>query len=196
MDTATKIRDEIALTSKLLASIAADDALVAAIASVAQQFVACLLAGGKVLWCGNGGSAADAQHLAAEFVVRFTVDRPALASLALTVDTSALTACANDYGYDHVFGRQVMALGNPGDALVGISTSGNSTSVVNALLAARGKGITTIGMTGSTGGKMAAVCDTLLRVPSDRTQNIQEAHILFGHIIVGLMEQTLFPEKF
>jgi D-sedoheptulose 7-phosphate isomerase len=196
MDFEKRICDEVTLTSTLLQQIAADPTLVSAIATVAAQFVSCLQAGGKVLWCGNGGSAADAQHLAAEFVVRFTVDRPALASLALTVDTSTLTACANDYGYDHVFGRQVIALGNPGDILVGISTSGNSSSVVNALLAAKSKGILAIGMTGATGGKMADICDLILRVPCSRTQNIQEAHILFGHIIVGLMEETLFPEKF
>jgi D-sedoheptulose 7-phosphate isomerase len=196
MDFEKRIRDEVTLTSTLLRQIAADPAQVAAIATVAEQFVACMQAGGKVLWCGNGGSAADAQHLAAEFVVRFTVNRPALPSIALSVDTSILTACANDFGYDQVFARQVEAFGNKGDILVGISTSGNSPSVVCALRTAREKGLVTIGMTGASGGAMAALCDTLLAVPSNRTQNVQEAHILFGHIIVGLMEETLFPDSF
>jgi D-sedoheptulose 7-phosphate isomerase len=196
MDFEKRIRDEANLTATLLQKIAQDAGLVKKIATVAEQFVACMQAGGKVLWCGNGGSAADAQHLAAEFVIRFTVNRPALASLALTVDTSILTAGSNDFGYDKVFARQVEALGREGDILVGISTSGNSESVVCALRTAREKGISTIGFTGQGGGKMADLCDTLLCVPSDRTQNIQEAHILFGHIIVGLMEETLFPENF
>jgi D-sedoheptulose 7-phosphate isomerase len=196
MDFEQRIRDEITLTTTLLQAIAADPALVAAIATVAEQFVACMKAGGKVLWCGNGGSAADAQHLAAEFVVRFTRPRPALPSLALSVDTSVLTACANDFGFDQVFARQVQALGHPGDVLVGISTSGKSESVLCALRAAREKGLVTIGLTGATGGEMPTLCDTLLRVPSERTQNVQEAHILFGHIIVGLMEETLFPDSF
>ena len=196
MDFEKRIRNEIALTSDLLQQVAADPAQVTAIATVAEQFIACMKAGGKVLWCGNGGSAADAQHLAAEFVVRFTVNRPALPSIALSVDTSILTACANDFGYEHVFARQVEAFGRKGDVLVGISTSGNSASVVCALRTAREKGLVTVGLTGAGGGKMSQLCDTLLAVPSQRTQNIQEAHILFGHIIVGLMEETLFPDSF
>lgn len=191
-----RVRREVELAAELLRRVTEDAELVREIATVAEQFVACLRGGGKVLWCGNGGSAADAQHLAAEFVVRFTVDRPALASLALSVDTSVLTACANDFGYEHVFARQVEALGRRGDVLVGISTSGNSPNVVCALQAARAKAMVTVGFTGASGGKMSELCDTILRVPSNRTQNIQEAHILFGHIIVGLMEETLFPENF
>jgi D-sedoheptulose 7-phosphate isomerase len=191
-----RIHEEVSLTAAMLLEIAADEGLMGEIATVAEQFIACMRSGGKVLWCGNGGSAADAQHLAAEFVVRFTVGRPALPSLALTVDTSVLTACANDFGYEQVFARQVEALGRTGDVLVGISTSGNSPTVLCALETARKAGMVTIGFTGATGGKMAGLCETLLRVPSERTQNIQEAHILFGHIIVGLMEETLYPEKF
>jgi D-sedoheptulose 7-phosphate isomerase len=191
-----RIHEEVSLTAAMLLEIAADAALMDEIATVADQFIACMRSGGKVLWCGNGGSAADAQHLAAEFVVRFTVGRPALPSLALTVDTSVLTACANDFGYEQVFARQVEALGRKGDVLVGMSTSGNSPTVLCALETARNAGLATIGFTGASGGKMAGLCDTLLRVPSERTQNIQEAHILFGHIVVGLMEETLYPEKF
>jgi D-sedoheptulose 7-phosphate isomerase len=191
-----RIHEEVSLTAAMLLEIAADEALMDEIATVAEQFIACMRGGGKVLWCGNGGSAADAQHLAAEFVVRFTVGRPALPSLSLTVDTSVLTACANDFGYEQVFARQVEALGKKGDVLVGLSTSGNSPTVLCALEAARAAGIKTVGFTGKGGGKMAGLCDTLLKVPSERTQNIQEAHILFGHIVVGLMEETLYPEKF
>jgi D-sedoheptulose 7-phosphate isomerase len=196
MDFTKQIREEISLTSGLLAQIADDAALTRQIATVVEHFVTAMRSGDKVLWCGNGGSAADAQHLAAEFVVRFTVNRPALPSLALSVDTSALTACANDFGYEQVFARQVEALGREGDVLVGLSTSGNSPNVVAALKTARERKLITIGMTGADGGKMAEFCDTLLRVPSRRTQNIQEAHGVFGHIIVQLMEQALFPEKF
>jgi phosphoheptose isomerase len=128
-----RIHEEVSLTAAMLLEIAADEALMDEIATVAEQFIACMRSGGKVLWCGNGGSAADAQHLAAEFVVRFTVGRPALPSLALTVDTSVLTACANDFGYEQVFARQVEALGHKGDVLVGMSTSGNSPTVLCAL---------------------------------------------------------------
>jgi len=191
-----RIHEEVSLTAAMLLEIAADEGLMGEIATVADQLIACMRSGGKVLWCGNGGSAADAQHLAAEFVVRFTRSRPALASLALTVDTSVLTACANDFGYEQVFARQVEAFGNKGDVLVGMSTSGNSPTILGALHAARARGLITIGFTGAGGGKMAGLCDTILRVPSERTQNIQEAHILFGHIVVGLMEETLFPETF
>jgi len=191
-----RIHEEVSLTAAMLLEIAADETLMGEIATVAEQFIDCMRGGGKVLWCGNGGSAADAQHLAAEFVVRFTVGRPALPSLALSVDTSVLTACANDFGYEQVFARQVEALGRKGDVLVGISTSGNSPTILCALEAARNAGIVTVGFTGKGGGKMAELCDTMLRVPSERTQNIQEAHILFGHIVVGLMEETLYPEKF
>jgi D-sedoheptulose 7-phosphate isomerase len=196
MDFEKRIREEIILAGGLLQQIAADPALVHEIAKVAEQFVACLREGGKVLWCGNGGSAAEAQHLAAEFVVRFTVARPALPSMSLTVDTSVLTACANDFGYDQVFARQVEAFGHPADVLVALSTSGNSPGILRALETARSRGLVTVGFTGANGGKMPPLCDTLLRVPSERTQNIQEAHAVFGHIIVALMEESLFPEKF
>lgn len=147
-----------------------------------------LAEGHKVLFCGNGGSAADSQHLAAEFVGRFQKERKGLPAIALTVDTSILTAVANDYGYDTVFARQVQALGEPGDVLVGISTSGNSKNVLLAVEEAKAKGITCIGMTAEGGGKMAAACDICLAVPAKVTARAQEMHILMGHILCELVD--------
>jgi D-sedoheptulose 7-phosphate isomerase len=149
------------------------------------------LAGGhKILFCGNGGSAADSQHLAAEIVGRFQKERPSLPALALTVDTSVLTAVANDYGYDTVFSRQVEGLGNDGDVLVGISTSGNSKNVIAAIEAARKKRMKVIGFTGIGGGKMADLCDVCLAVPSRVTARTQEMHIMMGHILCEIAEET------
>ncbi len=155
---------------------------------IALCLVESLAAGGKILWCGNGGSAADAQHLAAEIVGRFRRERRGLASIALTTDTSILTAVANDYGYEAVFSRQVESLGNSGDVLVGISTSGNSPNVVRAVEAARAQGLKTIGFTGEGGGRMAALCDYLFAVPSRDTARVQEAHILAGHMLCDWIE--------
>lgn len=149
------------------------------------------LAGGhKILFCGNGGSAADSQHLAAEIVGRFQKERPSLPALALTVDTSVLTAVANDYGYDTVFSRQVEGLGNDGDVLVGISTSGNSKNVIAAIEAARKKQMKVIGFTGMGGGKMADLCDVCLAVPSKVTARTQEMHIMMGHILCEIAEEA------
>lgn len=149
------------------------------------------LAGGhKILFCGNGGSAADSQHLAAEIVGRFQKERPSLPALALTVDTSVLTAVANDYGYDTVFSRQVEGLGNDGDVLVGISTSGNSKNVIAAIEAARKKRMKVIGFTGIGGGKMADLCDVCLAVPSKVTARTQEMHIMIGHILCEIAEEA------
>ena len=145
--------------------------------------------GGKILFMGNGGSAADAQHLAAEFVGRFEKERRGLAAIALTTDTSILTAVGNDYGFDQVFSRQIQALARPGDVVFGISTSGNSPNVVQALIAAKDVGAITIGMTGESGGKMAAVCDLCIQVPSKRTARIQEAHILIGHVVCAAVDE-------
>ena len=144
--------------------------------------------GHKVLFCGNGGSAADSQHLAAEFVGRFQKERKGLPAIALTVDTSILTAIANDYGYETVFARQVQALGEAGDVLVGISTSGNSQNVLLAIKEAKKKGITCIGMTAEGGGKMAEECDICLAVPAKVTARAQEMHILMGHILCELVD--------
>ena len=144
--------------------------------------------GHKVLFCGNGGSAADSQHLAAEFVGRFQKERKGLPAIALTVDTSILTSVANDYGYEAVFARQVQALGERGDVLVGISTSGNSKNVLLAIEEAKAKGITCIGMTAEGGGKMAEICDICLAVPVRVTARAQEMHILMGHILCELVD--------
>lgn len=146
--------------------------------------------GGKIVFFGNGGSAADAQHLAAELVVRYRQERPAMAAIALTTDSSILTACANDYSYDHIFTRQVEALVRPEDAVIGISTSGNSPNVLAGLEAARRLGAVTIGFTGRDGGKMPSLCDALLVVPSDVTARIQEMHIMIGHALCDLLEQA------
>jgi D-sedoheptulose 7-phosphate isomerase len=156
--------------------------------AIALAMTASLHAGGKILWCGNGGSAADAQHLAAEIVGRFCQNRRGLPSIALTTDTSILTAVANDFGFETVFSRQVEALGNAGDLLVGISTSGNSPNVVKALEQARGQGLVTVAFTGEGGGKAAAFADHLLAVESRETARIQEAHILAGHMLCDWIE--------
>ncbi|HEV2213994.1 MAG TPA: D-sedoheptulose 7-phosphate isomerase, partial [Terracidiphilus sp.] len=147
-----------------------------------------VLAGKKVLWCGNGGSAADSQHLAAELMGRFRRERRGLASVALTTDTSILTAIGNDYGYDRVFARQVEALCNPGDVLVGISTSGNSRNVCAAVETAKSIGAYTVAFTGESGGKLASLADIILRMPSSDTARIQEGHILCGHMLCDWIE--------
>jgi D-sedoheptulose 7-phosphate isomerase len=155
-----------------------------------------LKTGGKLLVAGNGGSAADAQHLVAEFVVRLTVNRPALRAVALTTDTSILTASGNDYGYDHVFSRQLEALGQKGDVFLGISTSGSSPNILLAVETARKLGLTTIGFTGNGGGKMKAICDHNVIVPSNITMNIQEAHLALEHIFCMLVERFTFGIDF
>lgn len=148
--------------------------------------------GGRVFFCGNGGSAADAQHLAAELSGRFYFDRPPLAAEALHVNTSYITAVANDYAYDVIFSREVDAFCKEGDILVGISTSGNSANVLKAFETAKGKGVLTIAMTGESGGKMASISDILINVPSNDTPRIQESHITIGHIICQIVEEELF----
>lgn len=150
-----------------------------------------LKAGGKVLICGNGGSASDSQHMAAEFTGRFVKDRPPIAAIALSTDTSALTCISNDYSFAEVFSRQVLALGRPGDCLIGISTSGNSENVLKAVDAAAGIGMTTLGLLGRDGGKLAARCQHKIIVPSQSTARIQEAHILIIHTMCGVVEGAL-----
>jgi len=163
-------------------------------AHVDQAINACvysLRGGGKLMLCGNGGSAADSQHLAAEFTGRFIKDRPPIAAIALSTDTSALTCIANDYSFDAIFARQVLAIGKPGDCLIAISTSGNSGNVLAAVAAAKALGITCIGLLGRDGGKLKAECDIAIVVPSQVTARIQEAHILIGHSLCGAVEQQL-----
>ncbi len=159
--------------------------------AVANKMIDVLNAGGKILWCGNGGSAADAQHLAAELVGRFQRERRGIASIALTTDPSVMTSIANDYGFVAVFKRQVEALGRPGDMLVGISTSGNSENVCVALEEARRMGLYTVAMTGGSGGRMAPLADTLICVPSNATARVQEAHIFCGHVMCDLVEAAV-----
>ncbi|GFK93265.1 Phosphoheptose isomerase [Fundidesulfovibrio magnetotacticus] len=162
-----------------------------AVVAAGRTLALCLAKGGKILFCGNGGSAADAQHLAAEFVNRFQLERPPLPALALTTDTSVLTAIGNDYGFDQVFSKQVQALGRPGDVLVGISTSGNSPNVVAAMRLAREKGLTTIGMAGKNG-EIVQFSDLALLVPHGVTAMVQEIHIACGHLLCKLADHYLF----
>ena len=171
------------------------EACAADIARAAELLVNALLDGGKVLLCGNGGSAADSQHLAAEFVSALTRDRvrPAIPAIALTTDTSILTAIANDFGFEGVFARQVEALGRPGDVLVGISTSGGSPDVIRAVEAARDQGLRTIALTGRGGGPLAEVADVAIRVPSEVTSHIQECHIAIGQLLAFMAEEALYP---
>jgi len=154
--------------------------------------VKCYKAGGKLMVAGNGGSAADAQHIVAELVSRFYIDRPGLPALALTTDTSILTAVGNDYGYEDVFSRQVEANGAAGDLFLAISTSGNSPNIIKAIQAAQDKGIPVIGLTGQGGGKMAELCEICIQVPSKDTPRVQEVHILIGHILCDHIEQVMF----
>lgn len=192
-DAASAIARHLAESEALLARMRADPALPGRIEAAAAACARAIAAGGKVLFCGNGGSAADAQHLAGELVSRFHYDRPGMAGLALTVDSSVLTAIGNDYGYERGFARQVEALGRAGDVLVGISTSGRSPNVLRAMEAARRRDMTTIGLTGRDGGPMAALCDIELRMPSDSTPLVQQGHIVAGHMICALVEATVCP---
>lgn len=162
-----------------------------AFSRLAERCVSALESGGKIVFFGNGGSAADAQHLAAELVVRYRANGRALAALALTTDTSILTACSNDFSYDDIFARQIEALGRPNDVAIGISTSGNSPNVIKALEAARALGMVAAGFSGRDGGKMVGLCDPLIVVPSPVTARIQEMHILIGHALCDVLEQRL-----
>ena len=173
-------------------AILADFVLLEQIRLVAARMVAVYGAGGKVLLAGNGGSAADAQHIAAELVGRFYFDRPPLAALALTTNTSTLTAIGNDYGYEVLFARQVQAHGRAGDLFIGISTSGRSPNILAALTEARRLGLITVGLTGMAGQAMAPFCDHWLAVPSHNTPRIQEGHIIIGHTLCALVEKAIF----
>lgn len=172
--------------------LAGDANFVSMVADAARAITASIRGGGTIFFFGNGGSAADAQHIAAEFAGRYLRERPGLPGLALTTNTSCLTAVSNDYGYDHVFARQLLAVGKAGDVAVGISTSGNSASVLHAVEAAREKKLVTIGMTGAAGGKLKPLVDHCLCVASNNAARIQEAHILIGHILCEIVEEDLF----
>jgi D-sedoheptulose 7-phosphate isomerase len=173
----------------------AAEELAAPLARAAEVIAGCLHAGGKLLICGNGGSAADAQHYATELVARlYQRERPAMAAIALTTDTSALTALANDYGFEHIFSRQLEALGRPGDVLLALSTSGNSPNVLCAMEEAKRRDIACIAFTGEDGGAMARHADVLLAVPSRNTMRIQEIHLALGHTLCKLVEELVYPQ--
>jgi D-sedoheptulose 7-phosphate isomerase len=172
--------------------IASDPEILHLVEEIAKRCCTALRAGNKILFAGNGGSAADAQHLAGELVSRLNFDRPGLAAFALTTDTSVLTAIGNDYGYDRLFARQLNAVGAAGDVFFAISTSGRSPNVLRALEEARRKKIVTVGFTGQTQGDMQPLCDFCLEIPSPATPKIQEGHMILGHIICGLIERELF----
>ncbi|HNL39785.1 MAG TPA: D-sedoheptulose 7-phosphate isomerase [Saprospiraceae bacterium] len=186
------IHDKIAASIATKQAVLADLVLLQKIEQAARAMIDAFRADGKVLFCGNGGSAADAQHIAAELSGRFYTDRPPLFAEALHVNSSYVTAVANDYGYEQVFARMVEAAGRPGDVLVAISTSGNSPSILQAVEKAASKGMKVVGMTGTSGGKMAERCHVLLNVPSTDTPRIQEVHILIGHILCELVEKEIF----
>ena len=188
----TYIRAQIEETQRIMVAILEDDRLLKRLEDAAEACVTSLKNGGKILLAGNGGSAADAQHIAGEFVSRFAIDRPGLPAIALTTDTSILTAIGNDYGYDMLFARQVQALAQKGDVLIAYSTSGKSPNVIAALQEAQHRGVECIGMTGSRGGQMKELCDYYLEVPSPDTPKIQEGHAVMGHILCGLVERVLF----
>ncbi|HXC33721.1 MAG TPA: D-sedoheptulose 7-phosphate isomerase [Verrucomicrobiae bacterium] len=179
------IQSSIEVHSRLL------EACLPALSGAAEALIAAYRSGHKAIFFGNGGSAADAQHLAAEFVGRYLLERPPLPALALHANTSSVTAIANDYGYDQVFARQLQALAAPGDVAVGISTSGNSRSVLEALAVARKMGVATIGLTGASGGRMREMVDVLIAAPSSETPRIQECHVLVGHALCDAVEQAL-----
>lgn len=189
-----QIRKRVEQSIEVKQKISEDDLLIRSIRECVEVIVAAFRNGNKVLFCGNGGSASDAQHLAAEFSGRFYLDRDALPAEALHCNTSYLTAVANDYSYDVIYSRMIIGIGNKEDVLIGLSTSGNSKNIVNAFEAAQEKGMTTIAFTGSTGGSLKDLADILLNVPSDDTPRIQESHIMIGHIICELVEAEYFSK--
>lgn len=177
-------------------SLLKDKTLLKNLESTCEMVLRAYKNGNKTIFAGNGGSAADSQHLAAEFVSRFYFDRPGLSSLALTTDTSILTAIGNDYGYENLFSRQIESNANDGDVFIPISTSGNSPNIIKAIKTAKKKNIFVVGMTGNKKSKMVEFCDICLQVPSSSTPRIQEVHILLGHIICGFVEKKLFANEF
>ncbi|MDE5592293.1 MAG: D-sedoheptulose 7-phosphate isomerase [Helicobacter sp.] len=187
-----QILDSIQTKQKILE----DEKLLAQIKQASLKCIEVYKNGNKTLLAGNGGSAADAQHIAAEFVSRFYFDRPGVASIALTTDTSILTAIGNDYGYERLFARQLEANGVKGDLFIGISTSGNSKNILEALKVCKERGIFSLGLSGKNGGAMDNLCDLCIKVPSDQTPRIQESHILIGHMICAIVEEELFGKGF
>ncbi|RCU49872.1 MULTISPECIES: phosphoheptose isomerase [Corallincola] len=190
-------RIEESFKESIQTKIAAAEAMPPAIEKAAQMMVQCLLSGNKILTCGNGGSAGDAQHFSSELLNRFEQERPSLPAIALTTDSSTITSIANDYSYDEIFSKQVRALGNSGDILLAISTSGQSRNVIKAMEAALSRDMTIVALTGKDGGEMAGLLgpnDAEVRVPSTRTARIQEVHLLAIHCLCDLIDRTLFPQ--
>jgi D-sedoheptulose 7-phosphate isomerase len=190
------VKRQLAQSIATMTRVLRDESIHDAVVSAARITTEALQSGHKLLVCGNGGSAADAQHLVAEFVARLTVDRPALRAIALTTDTSILTAIGNDHSYDNIFERQVEALGQPGDVLLAISTSGNSRNCVKALKLAQGLGLRTLAFTGNQGGAMKDLAEINVIIPSQTTMNIQECHLALEHILCMLVERFTFGEEF
>ncbi len=190
-DITESVKKQIAESVSIKQAILADESALRAIENAADILIKAYKAGGKSLWAGNGGSAADSQHMAAELVNKFRMDRPGLPAMALTVDSSILTSVGNDYGYENVFSRQIEACGRPGDVFVGISTSGNSMNLVRALEKCREKGIVSIALVGESPCRMDAY-DIVIHVPSDETPRIQECHTLIGHILCDMVEKAMF----
>jgi D-sedoheptulose 7-phosphate isomerase len=189
------IKSKIQSSLDLKTALLHNEQLLQTVGKIADEIVSCYKHDGKVIWCGNGGSAADAQHLSAELSGRFYYDRAPLFSEALHVNTSYITAVANDYSYDEIYSRLVRAMGRKGDILIGLSTSGNSGNVIKALQAANEIGMITVGFTGETGGKMKDHCKYLVNIPSTDTPRIQECHMLFGHTLCEITEIKMFPKK-
>ncbi|MGA1301572.1 MAG: D-sedoheptulose-7-phosphate isomerase [Burkholderiaceae bacterium] len=185
------IQTSLQASQRLVQDILADEALQQRLQAAVEACVTCLRGGGKLLFAGNGGSAAEAQHFSAEFVGRFLKEREALASIALHTDTSALTAIGNYYGYEHVFSRQVQALGQRGDILIGLSTSGRSKNILLAMQAAKNRGLLNIALTGQDPRDMGALADIVLNMPSAHTPQIQEGHLIVGHLLCGLVEEAM-----
>jgi D-sedoheptulose 7-phosphate isomerase len=190
------VQKQLAQSIATMQAVLADESIAETIVRLSEITADSMKAGGKLLVAGNGGSAADAQHLVAEFVGRLTINRPALRAVALTTDTSILTAVGNDFGYDEIFERQVEALGAPGDVFLGISTSGNSKNILRAVHLAKKMGITSVGFSGNGGGKMAEFCDLNVIIPSTTTMNIQESHLALEHIFCMLVELCYFGPDF
>ncbi|MBF8984853.1 D-sedoheptulose 7-phosphate isomerase [Lutibacter sp. B2] len=189
------IKNEIMESYKIKKILWKDDVLINTIKIVAEKAIKVYKNKNKILIAGNGGSAADAQHIAGELVSRFKFDRPGLPAIALTTDTSIITSIGNDYGYDYLFERQIQANGMNGDMFIGITTSGNSINIIKAFEECKKKGIITVGITGKSGGKIEGLCDYCIKAPSNETPRIQECHIMIGHIICAIIEKELFGEE-
>ena len=188
------IINEIEKSIEVKTNVLNDNKIIEQLSSLVNNCIQSLNSGGKIIFCGNGGSFADSQHLAAEFISRLRFDRAPLASIALGTNSSNMSAIGNDYGYDQVFKREILALGNSNDIFIPISTSGNSSNVIDAINAAKEKGIKTVAFTGGTGGKLSNICECII-VPSFITEKIQEVHIMLGHILCFLIEEKIFKKK-